>query len=49
MDKTQITFELILRSVNSFDVKNDDSIIEKTMKGYFKAVMLSLKIYENIL
>ena len=22
---------------------------EKTMKGYFKAVMLSLKIYENIL
>ena len=22
---------------------------EKTMKGYFKAAMLSLKIYENIL
>ena len=28
MGKTQITFESILRSVNSFDVKNDDSIIE---------------------
>ena len=34
---------------NEYVPKNGDDFWKKTMKAYFKAVMLSLKIYENIL
>ena len=34
---------------NEYAPKNGDDFWKKTMKAYFKAVMLSLKIYENIL
>ena len=34
---------------NDDSTKNSDSVFEKTMKSYFKAIILSIKTYENIL
>ena len=33
---------------NEYAPKNGDDFWKKTMKAYFKAVMISLKIYKNI-
>ena len=41
---------IIYRCINNkYTPKNGDFFFEKTMKAYSKAVILSLKIFENIL